>query len=170
MHSSVSAFAPHDHPRSVALFILSKRFMTSIFPSVAADTSVIVPFRPTAGMIAEICAAYGAVRMINFAPPSAWKYSTTSTFEESTCSWAPSVFARSPFEDPEETAYTLSPSFAAYLGSCKLLVLNQDKKKCGTTHLNGEVTKASYPLHYTNITRIPFACSNGAVDGCPSTH
>lgn len=86
MHSSESEFAPQDHPRSWALFMLSKRLETSMFPSVAADTSVMVPLRPTAGMIDVMCFAEGAVQSISLAPPSAWKYSTTLTSEESTCS------------------------------------------------------------------------------------
>lgn len=71
MHSSESEFAPQDHPRSWALFMLSKRLETSMFPSVAADTSVIVPLRLTAGMIDVMCFAEGAVQSISFAPPSA---------------------------------------------------------------------------------------------------
>lgn len=75
-----------------------------MFPSVAADTSVMVPLRPTAGMIDVMCFAEGAVQSISLAPPSTWKYSTTLTSEESTCSWAPSVFASAAFEVPDETA------------------------------------------------------------------
>lgn len=75
-----------------------------MLPSTAAETRVIVPFRPMAGNIDEMCFEYGAVQMINFAPPRAWKYSITFVFDESTYSTAPRDLASLAFELPDDTA------------------------------------------------------------------
>ena len=73
---------PQDQLRRVARFmfkILKSKLETSISPSTAAETSVIVP----AG---SVCLArHGdAVQMRNFAPPRALKYDTTTVAEDST--------------------------------------------------------------------------------------
>lgn len=103
-HRSISRAAPHDHPRSDALLRFKNTFETSMLPSSAAETSVIVPFRPTAGIMDEMCFEYGAVQIMTFAPPRDWMYSTTFVADESMCAYAPSDFARAAFDGPNDTA------------------------------------------------------------------
>ena len=65
-------------------------------------------------MIEDIYFEFGAVQIMSFAPPKALKYTTTVVVEESMYSYAPKDFARSAFDDPQETAYTFRLNFAAY--------------------------------------------------------